>query len=45
MGEHKLSVFEKRVLKKEEVKGGLRKVHNVESHNLYSSQNNITVIK
>jgi hypothetical protein len=41
--EHRLRVFENRVLKRifgpkrDEVTGGLRKLHNVELHNLYSS--------
>jgi hypothetical protein len=43
--EHRLWVFEKRVLrkifgpKKEEVVGGLRKLHNEEIHNFYFSSN------
>jgi hypothetical protein len=42
-GEHRLRVFENRVLrrifglKREEVTGGWRKLHNEELHNLYSS--------
>jgi hypothetical protein len=42
--EHRLRVFENRVLrrifgpKRDEVTGGLRKLHNEELHNLYSSQ-------
>jgi hypothetical protein len=42
--EHRLRVFEKRVLrrifgpKKDEVTGGWRKLHNEELHNLYSSK-------
>jgi hypothetical protein len=42
-GEHRLRVFENRVLrrifgpKRDEVTGGLRKLHNEELHNLYSS--------
>jgi hypothetical protein len=41
--EHRLRVFEKRVLrrifgpKRDEVTGGLRKLHNEELHNLYPS--------
>jgi hypothetical protein len=43
-------VFENGVLrrmygpKRDEVTGGWRKLHNVENHNLYSSQNVIRVI-
>jgi hypothetical protein len=42
-GEHRLNVFEKRVLRKifgtkrNEVTGGWRKLYNEELHNLYSS--------
>jgi hypothetical protein len=42
--EHRLRVFENRMLrrmfgpKRDEVKGGWRKLHNEERHNLYSSQ-------
>jgi hypothetical protein len=42
-GEHRLKVFENRVLrrifgpKRDEVTGGWRKLHNEELHNLYSS--------
>jgi hypothetical protein len=49
--EHKLRVFEKRVLrrifgpKRDKVTGGLRKLHNEELHNLYSSPNIIRMIK
>jgi hypothetical protein len=44
-------VFERRVLriifgpKKDEVKGGWRKLHNEEIHNFYSSPNIIRIIK
>jgi hypothetical protein len=44
-------VFENTVLrrmfgaKREEAKGGWRRLNNEELHNLYSSQNNIRVIK
>jgi hypothetical protein len=49
--EHRLSVFENRVLrrifgpKRDEVKGGWRKLHNEELHSLYSSPSIITMIK
>jgi hypothetical protein len=49
--EHKLKVFENRVLKRifgpkrDEVMGGWRKLHNEELHNLYSSPNTIRIIK
>jgi hypothetical protein len=49
--EHRLRVFENRVLRKifgpkrDEVTGGLRKVHNEELHNLYSSSSIIRVTK
>jgi hypothetical protein len=49
--EHKLRVFEKRVLrrifgtKKDEVIGGWRKLHNEVLHNLYSSPSIIRMIK
>jgi hypothetical protein len=49
--EHKLRVFEKRVLrriygpKRDEVTGGWRKLHNEELHNLYSSPSKIRMIK
>jgi hypothetical protein len=39
--EHRLRVFENR----DEVTGGLRKLHNEELHNLYSSTNIIRMIK
>jgi hypothetical protein len=50
-GEHRLRVFENRMLrgifvpKREDVAGGLRKLHNEEHHNLYSSPNIIRMIK
>jgi hypothetical protein len=50
-GEHKLRVSENRVLrrifgfKRNEKIGGWRKLHNEELHNLYSSPNNIIMIK
>jgi hypothetical protein len=49
--EHRLRVFEKRVLrktfgpKKDEVTGEWRKMHNEELHNMYSSRNIIRIIK
>jgi hypothetical protein len=51
--EHRLRVFEKRVLrrirvsglKRDEVMGGWRKLHNEEVHNLYSCPGIITIIK
>jgi hypothetical protein len=48
--EHKLRVFEKRVLRKiygpkREEDGSWRKLHNDELHDLYSSQNIVRVIK
>jgi hypothetical protein len=48
--EHKLSVFENRVLrifgpKRDGVTGGWRKLHNEELHNLYSSPSIIRIIK
>jgi hypothetical protein len=49
--EHGLRVFESRVLrrifrpKKDEVTGGLRKLHNEELRNLYSSPSIIRIIK
>jgi hypothetical protein len=48
--EHKLRVFEKRVLrrifgtKREGVTGGWRKLHNEELHNLFSSSSIIPII-
>jgi hypothetical protein len=47
--EHRLRMFETRVLrrtfgpKRDEVAGGLRKLHNEECHNLYPSPDIITV--
>jgi hypothetical protein len=49
--EHKLSVFENRVLrrifgpKRDGVTGGWKKLHNEELHNLYSSPSIIRIIK
>jgi hypothetical protein len=49
--EHRLRVSENRVLrklfgtKKDEMVGGLRKLHNEEVHNLYSSTNVTGMIK
>jgi hypothetical protein len=49
--EHRLRVFENRVLmrifgpKEDEVKGGWRKLHNEELHNLYCSPSVIRMIK
>jgi hypothetical protein len=49
--EHRLRVFEKRVLrrmfgpKRDEVTGGWRKLHNEELHNLYSSTSILRMIK
>jgi hypothetical protein len=49
--EHRLRVFEKRVLRKifrpkrDEVKGGWRKLHNEELHKLYSSPSIIKMIR
>jgi hypothetical protein len=49
--EHRLTVFENRVLrrifgsKRDEVKGGWRKLHNEKLHNLYSSSSTIRMIK
>jgi hypothetical protein len=48
--EHKLRVFEKRVLrifgpKRDGVMGGWRKLHNEELHNLYSSPSIIRIMK
>jgi hypothetical protein len=51
MKEHRLSVFENRVLrrifgpKRDEVTGGWRKLHNEELHNLYSSPSIIRMTK
>jgi hypothetical protein len=50
-GEHRWRVFENRVLrrifgpKRQEVRGGWRRLHNEELHNLYTSPNIIRVIK
>jgi hypothetical protein len=38
-------VFENRMLKRDEVTGGWRKLHNEELHNLYSLPNIIRIIK
>jgi hypothetical protein len=43
--EHRLRVFENRVLGRDEVTGDWRKLHNEELHNLYSSSNVIRMIK
>jgi hypothetical protein len=48
--EHGLRVFEKRVLricrpKKDDVTGGLRKLHNEELRKFYTSRNTIRMIK
>jgi hypothetical protein len=43
--EHRLRVFENRVLRRDEVTGGWRKLHNEELHNLYSSPSVIRMIK
>jgi hypothetical protein len=49
--EHRLRVFENRVMrrifgpKRDDVKGDLRKLHNEELHNLYSSPNIIRLMK
>jgi hypothetical protein len=48
--EHRLRVFENRVLrifglKRDEVTGGWRKLHNEELHNLYSSPSIIRMVK
>jgi hypothetical protein len=50
-GKHGLKVFESRVLRRifgpktHAIRGGLRKLHNEELHNLYSSPNKIRIIK
>jgi hypothetical protein len=47
-GEHKLRVFENRVLRRifgRKRDGGWRKLHNEEIHNLYSSPSIIRIIK
>jgi hypothetical protein len=43
--EHKLRIFEIRELKRDEMTGGWRKLHNEELHNLYSSPSIIRIIK
>jgi hypothetical protein len=43
--EHRLRVFENRGLRRDEIKGGWRKLHNEEIHNLYSSPSIIKMIK
>jgi hypothetical protein len=43
--EHRLRVFESRVLRRTLVTGGWRKLHNEELHNLYSSPSIIRIIK
>jgi hypothetical protein len=49
--EHRLRVFEKRVLRRifgqkgDEVTGDCRKLHNEKLHNMYSSPNLIRIIK
>jgi hypothetical protein len=49
--EHRLRVFENRALRRifernrDEVKGGWRKLHNEELHNLYSSRSIMRMIK
>jgi hypothetical protein len=49
--EHRLRVYENKVLrrifglKRDEVTGGLRKLHNEELHDLYSSHSIIRIIK
>jgi hypothetical protein len=51
MKEHRLRAFEKRVLrgifgpKRDEVRGGWKKLHNEELHNLYCSPSIIRMIK
>jgi hypothetical protein len=51
MEEHRLTVFENRVLrrifgtKRDEVTGEWRTLHNEENNDLYSSTNNMLVIK
>jgi hypothetical protein len=51
MEEHRLRVFQKRVLRRifgpmrDEVTGDWRKLHNLGLHNLYSSQNIIRMTK
>jgi hypothetical protein len=43
--EHRLRVFENRALRRDEVMGGWRKLHNEELHDLYSSPSIIRIIK
>jgi hypothetical protein len=49
--EHRLRVFENKVLRRifgprgDEVTGGLRKLHNEELHNVYSSPSTIRMVK
>jgi hypothetical protein len=43
--EHRLRVFENRVLKRDEVTGGCCKLHSEELHNLYSLSSIIRMIK
>jgi hypothetical protein len=43
--EHKLKAFENRVLRRVEVAGGWRRLHNEKLHNLYTSPDIIRVIK
>jgi hypothetical protein len=43
--EHRLRVFENRVLRRDEVTGGWRKLHNEELRDLYSSPSIIGMIK
>jgi hypothetical protein len=51
MGEHRLRVFEFKALrrifgpKRDEVRGGWKRLYNEELHNLYSSPTIITIIK
>jgi hypothetical protein len=40
-----MKVFENRVLRRDEVTGGWRKLHNEELHNLYSSPGIIRMIR
>jgi hypothetical protein len=43
--EHRLRVFESRVLRRDEVTGEWRKLHNEELNDLYSSPNIVWMIK
>jgi hypothetical protein len=43
--EHRQRVFENRVPKRDEVRGGWRKLHNKELHNLHTSPRKIGMIK